>query len=108
MRLAQIKFALNPQPRFVHQLAGPEKVVGPLPLSGDQQEFDLVVKFGEPLLIVAVVTALDMHEPIAETRAKRLNKAFGEIALIRQQVLGSLTTVFLINPYSERTPVSLG
>lgn len=26
------------------------------------------MKFGEPLLIVAVVTALKMHEPIAETR----------------------------------------
>jgi hypothetical protein len=60
------------------------------------------------VLIVAVVTALDMHETIVVTHAKRLNKAFGEIALIRQQVLGSLTTVFLINPYSVRTPASLG
>jgi hypothetical protein len=61
MRLTQIKFALDPASRFVFQLAAAEKVVGPLPLGGDQKEFDLVVKLGELfVLVIAVATVLNM------------------------------------------------
>jgi hypothetical protein len=35
MRLAQIKFALDPAASFIGELAGAEKVIGPLPLGPD-------------------------------------------------------------------------
>ena len=61
MRLSQIEFALDPASRFVFQLAAVEKVVGLLPLGGDQKEFDLVMKLGELFVpIIAVAAVLDM------------------------------------------------
>ena len=61
MRLAQVEFALDPASRFVFQLAVAEKVVGLLPLGGDQTEFDLVVKLGELFVpVIAVAVMLDM------------------------------------------------
>jgi hypothetical protein len=45
-RLAQIEFVLDPAPCFVCELAGAEKVIGPLPLGPDHQEFDFVMQLG--------------------------------------------------------------
>ena len=61
MRLAQIEFALDAAPRFVRELTVAEKIVRPLPLGGDQKQFDLVVKLGELFVpIIAVASVLDM------------------------------------------------
>ncbi len=61
MRLAQIELTLDLATRLVLQLAAAEKVVGLLPLGGDQEEFDLGVKLCELFVsIIAVAAVLDM------------------------------------------------
>src|SRR5580704_18844318 len=72
MRLAQIEFALNPAPCFVRELAGAEKVIGPLPLGPDHQEFDFLMQLGKLLVpVVAVCVMLNVSEADTVLGAQR-------------------------------------
>jgi hypothetical protein len=63
LRLAQIEFALDLRPCFVGELASAEKLIGPLPLGADHQEFDFGVQVGKPLMPIDALSVRDMSEP---------------------------------------------
>ena len=50
MRFAQIEVALDSASCFVRELALTEKVIRPLPLGGDHQKFDFIVKLSKFLV----------------------------------------------------------
>jgi hypothetical protein len=53
-----------------------------LPFGGDQQELDLIMKFGElSMTVMAVASQLDVPEAIAMMRAERPDDVFRKITL---------------------------
>ena len=76
MRLAQIEFALDPAASFIGELAGAEKIIGPLPLGSDDQEFDFIVQLGKLFVpVVAVCVMLDVSETGTVLGAQRRDDA---------------------------------
>ena len=63
LRLAQIEFALDPPPGFVGKFASAEKLIGPLPLCADHQEFDFGVQVGKAIMSIDALSVRDMSEP---------------------------------------------
>ena len=64
MRFAQIEVALDSASCFVRELALTEKVIRPLPLGGDHQKFDFIVKLSK-FLVPVIAAAVVLHMPKA-------------------------------------------
>ena len=76
LRLPQIEFVLDPAPRFIGELAGAEKFIGPPALGANHQKFDFVMQLGKLFVpVVAVFMMLGMFEPGTMLGAQRRDDA---------------------------------
>jgi hypothetical protein len=77
MRFAQIEVALDSASCFVRELALTGKVIRPLPLGGDHQKFDFIVKLSK-FLVPIIAAAVVLHMPRTRIGRRSCSRADGQ------------------------------
>src|SRR5262249_56834516 len=81
VRLAQIKLALDPAPRFILELSAAPQLVDAPPLGSDQMQLDLgALVRAFTMAVIAIDPQIRELEPICVVTAERLNGLLNEIA----------------------------
>jgi hypothetical protein len=81
-RIKQVELPFDPPSRLILQHAAAVELINPLPLGGDQQQLDFVVKLGRQLMTVPPVgSVFKMFESLLMLGAKRLNDVLRQFAL---------------------------